>query len=193
MAILVIGRGIDLAIVAIYAMSAAWTLHLANGGVPILLAMLMAYLFALSAGVLSGVLIAYVENAGRCSRLWAWASFIYGFARWALVPLFVVYMPASASAHSPGLAVGSSFGLPTPILFFAIVALLGFCLPAFHQSGAVHLRDWRQSCGGAHLGRAGAPDRRPAIRDCGGPVAYLAGIITATAVASMDTAVANPR
>ena len=35
MAILVIGRGIDLAIVAIYAMSAAWTLHLANDGVSI--------------------------------------------------------------------------------------------------------------------------------------------------------------
>ena len=39
MAIVVIGRGIDLTIVAIYAMSAAWTLHLANGGVSIPVAM----------------------------------------------------------------------------------------------------------------------------------------------------------
>ena len=35
MAIVVIGRGIDLTIVTIYAMSAAWTLHLANIGVSI--------------------------------------------------------------------------------------------------------------------------------------------------------------
>ena len=35
MAILVIGGGIDLAIVAIYAMSAAWTLHLTNNGASI--------------------------------------------------------------------------------------------------------------------------------------------------------------
>ena len=47
MAIVVIGRGIDLTIVAIYAMSAAWTLHLANGGVSIPLAMLLGYLLAL--------------------------------------------------------------------------------------------------------------------------------------------------
>ena len=133
MAILVIGRGIDLAIVAIYAMSAAWTLHLANAGVPILLAMLMAYLFALSAGVLSGVLIAYVEMPPLFATL-GMASFIYGFARWALVPLYVVYMPASASGIA-WIGGGFVFGLPTPILFFAIVALLGFVFLRFTKAG----------------------------------------------------------
>ena len=43
MAILVIGRGIDLAIVAIYAMSAAWTFHLASNGVSIPLSMALGY------------------------------------------------------------------------------------------------------------------------------------------------------
>ena len=38
MAIVVIGRGIDLTIVTIYAMSAAWTFHLANTGASIPLA-----------------------------------------------------------------------------------------------------------------------------------------------------------
>jgi ribose transport system permease protein len=58
------------------------------------------------------------------------ASFVYGFARWALVPLYVVYMPASAS----GIAwIGSGFvlGVPTPILIFALVALLGFAFLRF--------------------------------------------------------------
>src|SRR4029077_18626895 len=77
MAILVIGGGIDLAIVAIYAMSAAWTLHLANGGASIPLAMLVGYLFALSAGVINGVLIAYVEIPALFATL-GMASLVYG-------------------------------------------------------------------------------------------------------------------
>src|SRR5450755_3487263 len=47
MAILVIGRGVDLTIVAIYAMSAAWTLHLASLNVSIPAAMLLGFLLAL--------------------------------------------------------------------------------------------------------------------------------------------------
>ena len=50
MAIVVIGRGVDLTIVAIYAMSAAWTLHLAGLGVSIPAAMLLGFLLALTVG-----------------------------------------------------------------------------------------------------------------------------------------------
>ena len=141
MAVLVIGRGIDLAIVAIYAMSAAWTLHLADGSVSIPLAMLIGYLFALSAGVISGVLIAYVEIPALFATL-GMASLVCGFARYALVPLYVVYMPASASGIS-WIGSGFVFGVPTPILFFALVSLLGIRLPALHQAGAAHLCDRR--------------------------------------------------
>jgi ribose/xylose/arabinose/galactoside ABC-type transport system permease subunit len=61
MAIVVIGRGVDLAIVTTYAMSAAWTLHLASLGVAIAPALLLGFLLALTVGVINGVLIAYVE------------------------------------------------------------------------------------------------------------------------------------
>src|SRR5277367_1023906 len=50
MAIVVIGRGVDLTIVSIYAMSAAWTLHLAGLGVSIPAALLLGYLLALAIG-----------------------------------------------------------------------------------------------------------------------------------------------
>ena len=118
------------------------------------------------------------------------ASFIYGFARWALVPLFVVYMPPSASGIA-WIGGGFIFGLPTPILFFAVVAALGLRLPAVHQTGAVHLRDRRQFRGGTHIGRARAARSSFCNTRFPRPIAYLAGIITATAVASMDTDVAN--
>lgn len=188
MAFLVIGRGIDLAIVAIYAMSAAWTLHLANGGVSIPLAMLIGYLFALSAGILNGVLIAYVEIPALFATL-GMASFVYGFARYALVPLYVVYMPASAS----GIAwIGGGFvaGVPTPILFFALVALLGFAFLRFTKPGRL-IYAMGDNFAAARI--SGAPVRPIIVLQyaISATIAYLAGMITATAVASMDTNVTN--
>ena len=188
MALTVIGRGIDLAIVAIYAMSAAWMLHLAGSGVAMPLAMLLGYLFALAAGVLNGVLIAYVEIPALFATL-GMASFVYGFARFALVPLFVVYMPPSAA----GIAwIGAGFvgGVPTPILFFALVALLGFAVLRFSKPGRL-IYAMGDNFAAARI--SGAPVRRIIVLQyaMSATIAYLAGIITATAVASMDTNVAN--
>jgi len=188
MAVLVIGRGIDLAIVAIYAMSAAWTLHLADGGVSIPLAMLIGYLFALSAGVINGVLIAYVEIPALFATL-GMASLVYGFARYALVPLYVVYMPASASEIS-WIGSGFVFGVPMPILFFALVSLLGFVFLRFTKPGRL-IYAIGDNFAAARI--SGAPVRPIVVLQyaISATIAYLAGMITATAVASMDTSVAN--
>ena len=188
MAVLVIGRGIDLAIVAIYAMSAAWTLHLADGGVSIPLAMLVGYLFALSAGVINGVLIAYVEIPALFATL-GMASLVYGFARYALVPLYVVYMPASASGIS-WIGSGFVFGVPMPILFFALVSLLGFVFLRFTKPGRL-IYAIGDNFAAARI--SGAPVRPIVVLQyaISATIAYLAGMITATAVASMDTSVAN--
>jgi ribose transport system permease protein len=188
MAILVIGGGIDLAIVAIYAMSAAWTLHLANSGASIPLALLLGYLFALSAGVLNGVLIAYFEIPALFATL-GMASLVYGFARFALVPLYVVYMPASASSIA-WIGSGFVFGAPMPILFFALVAVLAFAFLRFTKPGR-----FIYAIGDNFLAArlSGAPVRAMIVLQysISASIAYLGGLITATAVASMDTNVAN--
>jgi ribose transport system permease protein len=188
MAILIIGRGIDLAIVAIYAMSAGWTLHLANGGIPIPLAMLFGYLFALAAGVVNGVLIAYVEVPALFATL-GMASFVYGFARYALVPLYVVYMPASASSI---LWIGSGFvfDVPVPILFFALIAVLGFAFLRFTRAGRF-IYAMGDNFAAARI--SGAPVRPIIVLQyaVSATIAFWAGIITATAVASMDTNIAS--
>lgn len=188
MAILVIGRGIDLAIVAIYAMSAGWTLHLANGGTSIALAMFIGYLFALSAGVLNGVLIAYVEVPALFATL-GMASFVYGFARYALVPLYVVYMPNSASGIA-WIGNGFVFGVPVPILFFALVSLLGFAFLRFTKPGRF-IYAMGDNFAAARM--SGAPVRPMIVLQyaISATIAYLAGMITATAVASMNTNIAN--
>ena len=80
--------------------------------------------------------------------------------------------------------------MPAPILFLALVALLGFAFLRYSKAGAVHLRDRRQFRRGADLG---APVRPIIVLQyaISATVAYLAGLITATAVASMNTAVVN--
>ena len=188
MAILVIGRGIDLAIVAIYAMSVAWTLHLVNSGVSIPLAMLIGYLFALSAGVINGVLIAYVQIPALFATL-GMASFVYGFARYVLVPLIVVYMPPSASSIA-WIGGGFLFGVPTAIFLFALVALLGFAFLRFSKAGRF-IYAIGDNFVAARI--SGAPVRPIIVLQyaISATIAYLAGLITATAVSSMDTNVAN--
>ena len=151
--------------------------------------MLLGYLFALAAGVTNGVLIAFVEMPPMFATL-GMAALVYGFARMALVPLFVVYMPDNA----PGIAwIGTGFiwGVPTPILFFVAVALLGMGLPAVHQGRAA------SSTPSATTPRPrGSPARRTPQSSCcntrsprRSPI--VAGIITATAVASMNTDISN--
>src|SRR3984957_12597820 len=188
MALVVIGRGIDLTIVAIYAMSAAWTLHLANSGVSIPLALLMGYLLALASGVINGVLIAYVEIPALFATL-GMASLVYGFARYALVPLQVVYMPASVNVVA---WIGDAFvwGAPTPILFFALLASLGFAFLRFTKPGRF-IYAIGDNFAAARI--SGAPVRPIIVLQyvLSASIAYVAGMITATAVSSMNTNVAN--
>jgi ribose transport system permease protein len=188
MAIVVIGRGVDLAIVTTYAMSAAWTLHLANDGVSIPLAMLLGYLFALAAGVINGVLIAYVEIPAFFATL-GMASLVYGFARYALVPLYVVYMPESAASIA-WIGGGFVWGVPTPILFFAIIALLGFLFLRFTKQGRFV---YAIGDNFAAARNSGAPVRPVIVLQyaLSATIAYVGGMITATAVASMNTAIAT--
>jgi ribose transport system permease protein len=188
MAIVVIGRGVDLTIVAIYAMSAAWTLHLASLGVAIPAALLLGFLLALTVGVINGVLIAYVEIPALFATL-GMASLVYGFVRFALVPLYVVYMPPSANDIA-WIGGGFVWGAPTPILFFALIALLGFAFLRFTKVGRF-IYAIGDNFAAARI--SGAPVRPTIVLQyvLSASIAYVAGMITATAVASMNTNVAN--
>ena len=188
MAVVVIGRGIDLTIVTIYAMSAAWMFHLANTGASIPLALASGYLFALVVGAANGMLIAYLEIPALFATL-GMAAFAYGFARFFLVPLYVVYMPPSASSMA-WIGGGFIFGVPAPILFFALVALLGFAFLTYTKKGRF-IYAIGDNFAAARI--SGAPVRPIIVLQyaVSATVAYLAGLITATAVSSMNTAVVN--
>jgi ribose transport system permease protein len=187
MAIVIIGRGIDLAIVTTYAMSAAWTFHLASQGFAIGPAMLLGFLLALAIGVITGVLIAYAEIPALFATL-GMAALAFGFVRWALVPLYVVYMPASANVVA-WIGGGFLWGVPTPILFFALIAFFAFVFLRFTKQGRF-IYAIGDNFAAARI--SGAPVRPVIVLEyaISASIAYLAGMITATAVSSMNTQVA---
>jgi ribose transport system permease protein len=188
MAIVVIGRGVDLTIVTTYAMAAAWTLHLATVGVAIAPAMLLGFLLALAVGIINGVLIAYVEIPALFVTL-GMAALVFGFVRWALVPLYVVYMPPSANVVA-WIGGGFVWGAPTPILFFALIAFLGFLFLRFTKQGRF-IYAIGDNFFAARI--SGAPVRQTIVLQyaLSASIAYVAGMITATAVSSMNTAVST--
>ena len=98
MGLVVIGRGIDLSLVALMAISVAWTLQLVTHGMPLAGGLALGLVFSLTVGAITGFLIAYVEIPAS-SRRWRWARFIYGFGRFFLIDLDVVYLPRGGAFH----------------------------------------------------------------------------------------------
>ncbi len=188
MAVVVIGRGIDLSLVSTMAISVAWTLALAGPERTLAESLMLGAAFAIGVGVVNGLLIAYAEIPALFSTL-AMGTFIYGLGRLKMIPLDVVYVPEGA-AWFTRIGQGEFMGIPMPVIVFASVA----------AAGAVFLRITRA---GRYLYAMG--DNYLAARMTGIPVrpmvvfqytlasciGFIAGIITAASVGSMNTRIVN--
>jgi len=187
MGLVVIGRGIDLSLVALMAVSVAWTLHLAVNGVPIAQAVAMGLTFSLVAGALTGCLVAYVEIPAIFATL-AMGTLLYGFGRYFLFGLDVVYMPDSAKSLL-WLGQGSLFGIPVPIFVFAAVCLGGYLFLRYTRQGR-YLRAVGDNIAAARI--TGVPVRPVIVLQyaLSSLIGYTAGMVTAASVASMNTRIA---
>ena len=188
MAVVVIGRGVDLSMVATMAISVAWIFQLTNQGVSVPLAVAAGFAFALGTSLITGFLIAYVEVPALFGTL-AMGTFIYGIGKSQLVPTDAIYMPANFGALA-SIGSGKVLGIPAAVLLLA-----AFC-------GAVSLLLTR-----TRLGRFfyAIGDNQQASRIAGIPVrptlmlqylisgfvAVAAGLILATSVAAMNTRIVN--
>ncbi len=187
MAITVVGRGIDLSMVSTMALSVAWLLDMLNKGVPMAIALLWALGFAVFVGIVNGLLIAYIEVPAIFATL-ATGILVYGFGKTWLVDTDVVYLPVGDGWFN---AIGSGrfLTVPTPVILFAGLGLIAFLFLRYLKPGRFIYA----------LG-----DNPMAARVTGIPVrpmiviqyvitavfALVAGIVTATAVSSMNTRVA---
>lgn len=185
MVIVVIGRGIDLSLVANMAIGVAWAFQLANTGHSLATSVVSGLLFMLAMSAITGVLIAYAEIPPLFATL-AMATFIYGFGRAHMIQgIDVVYLPQDVGALSQ---VGQGFilGIPSPVVIFGVVALLVFAFLRFTKYGrfVYAMGDNYQAA------RIGGIAVRPMLvlqYSLAGSLAFIAGMVTATSVGAMNT------
>jgi ribose transport system permease protein len=187
MGLVVIGRGIDLSLVALMAVSVAWTMSLIGSGMDMTMALAIGLTFSLFIGAVNGWLVGYVEMPAIFATL-AMGTLVYGFGRYFLFDLDVAYMPDSAR-QLLWLGQGKLFGVPVPIFLFAAVCLAGYLFLRYARSGR-YLRAVGDNLPAARI--AGVPARPIIVLQyvVSSLIGYLAGIVTAASVASMNTRLA---
>ena len=188
MGLVVIGRGIDLAMIATMVVAVSWVFSLAQGGMSFGLALLIGAGFVVAVGCVNGLLIAYADIPAIFTTL-AIGLVVYGVGRAYLFNIDVQNIPDNAGGFS-FLGVGHVLGIPVPIIAFALFGVLVWLLLRWTRFGR-----FTYAIG----------DNLPAARITGIPVggliiaqyvisglvAYAAGLVMAASVASMSTRIYN--
>jgi ribose transport system permease protein len=189
MALTIIGRGIDLSLVAVMAISAAWVLQLQNHGMPIGLSIGAGLVLALSIGLINGVLIAYLEIPAIFATL-AIATAAYGFVRALLLEDNLIYLKAGQDSWFKTIGSGDFMGIPNPVILFAIVALIVHLFLKYAVAGRF-LYAMGENPTAART--AGLPNRPMILLQyvMASGIAFLAGLIMATSVDSIETRIAR--
>lgn len=188
MALVVIGRGIDLSIIAAMVISVSLTLNLGHAGYPPVVAVAAGLAAAAAIGTINGWLIAYAEIPPLFATL-AMGSVVYGFGRFFLIDQDIVYAPAN---YGFLLAFGGlgPLGLPWPVWFFAL--LIAVAIPALSRT---RLGRFIYLNGDNPLAAriTGLPTRPLTVLQyqVTSAIGYLAGLITVASVGSMNTRVVN--
>jgi len=187
MAIIIIGRGIDLSMVAIMAMSVAWYLQMLNNGVSGSTALLLVLGGVIAIGLINGFLVAYADVPAIFATL-ASSAFVYGFVRSQLIGQDATPVPADHWVEQLGRF--RLLDIPVEVFFFAAVCLAAFLFLRFAKWGRY-----------AYL----MGDNFMAARNMGIPVrpmivlryvlsaliAFAAGILIASSLHSINVRVVN--
>jgi ribose transport system permease protein len=187
MAIVIIGRGIDLSAVAIMAMSAAWYLQMLNDGTPPSLALLAALAGVLAIGFINGFLIAYADIPAIFATL-ASGAFVFGFVRSQLIGQDAIPVPRGNWVEVVGRT--RLLDVPIEVFLFAGIAFAAYLFLRYTKWGRyVYLMG----------------DNFLAARNMGIPVrpmmvlrylisaliAFMAGLLTAASLLSINTRIVN--
>ena len=188
LAITILGRGIDLSMITVMAMSAAWVLHLVQGGTAIPAALALGLGLALCVGLVNGWLIAYAEIPALFTTL-AMATAFYGFVRLAFVDVDLISLPENA-AWLRGFGAGDVAGIPVPVLAFAATAVVVH-LFLRHLNWGWFIRGMGDNPQKARI--SGIPTRPMVLLQyvLSASIAFLAGMVLATLVGTMNTRLVN--
>jgi ribose transport system permease protein len=188
MSIVVIGRGIDLAMIATMVISSAYFIVLYNSGSSATLSLLGGLVFAMLVGLIQGWLIAYADVPAFFGTL-AVGVTVYGFGQFFLIGEDVSNLPQGDKVFLP---FGALRPLGIPVQIFALLAV----------AAATH-GFLRYTKYGRFVYAAG--DNSTAARLIGIParvvtmvvylmsaiLAFVAGVLTVSSVASMSLRIFN--
>ncbi|MBC7735453.1 MAG: ABC transporter permease [Bacteriovorax sp.] len=188
MAIIVIGRGIDISMVAVLAVPAGLVLQMVQDGHSVPVAILAAVALALVFGLVNGWLIAYAEVPSLFTTL-ASGLFLAGLGQVAFFRLDVV----SWSPQLDALAFvgrGTLLGVPMPVVMFALVAV-GVSLFLRRTRLGTYVYAIGDNPFGART--TGIPTRPVIVLQyaLAALIAALAGFVMAASVNSMPTRIYN--
>jgi ribose transport system permease protein len=183
MAIVVIGRGIDLSLVGIMAVSAGWVLQLLQNGAATPGALGYGLGLALTVGIINGLVVAFLEVPALLATL-AMASIIYGFGRSYLIDMQVVYLSENAGLLKT-LGENSALGLPLPVLIFLVGSLVVWLYMKYIRWGRF---DYAIGDNPATARLTGIPVRKVIIVNyiAAALIAFIAGLVTASTASSIN-------
>lgn len=188
MAIVVIGRGIDLSMIAVMAVSSAWTLQLLQNGHGLGVALTAGLTCALLTGLANGLLIAFVEIPALFATL-ATGIFLYGVGKSILLDLDVIYLPESTGWFEQ-IGKGSLGAIPMSIILAVLTMLVAYLFLSRTRFGR-----FIYATGDNPLAAriTGIPVRViiTAQYVMASFIAFGAGIIISTSVSAMNTRIFN--
>lgn len=188
MAVVVIGRGIDISLIAIMAIPAGLMLQMGQAGHAVPVAFLAGLSLALAFGLFNGWLTAYAEVPSLFTTL-ASGLFLAGLGQVAFFSIDVVlWSPQLDSLAWVGR--GTLLGVPAPVVMFASVAL---CVSWFLRR--TRLGSYIYAIGDSPLAaRATGMPTRPVIMFqyvLAALIAAFAGLVMTASISSMPTRVFN--
>jgi len=188
MALVVIGRGIDISMIAALAVPSGLLLQLVTNGHSLGSAAAIALGLSLAFGLLNGWLIAYTEVPSLFTTL-ASGLFLAGLGQAYLFQLEVVQWPAAMDSIA-WFGRGSVAGLPMPVVMFAVAAVLVALFLKRLRAGA-----FIYAIGDNPLtARAtGLPTRPIVVLEyvLAALIGLFAGLVMAASVSSMPTRIFN--
>jgi ribose transport system permease protein len=187
MGMIVVGRGIDLTMIAVMVIGVSFSIWLSTVGVPFGWALLVGGALVVAIGTVTGILVAVAEISPIFATL-ALASVVYGAGRLAFKS-DVVYAP-SGYAWFSFLGSGTVFGIPVSIYATAVVALI---VALFLRKTRFGRFVYAVGDNPAAARTFGLPTRPVIIAQYAGSalIAFLAGILICSLVSGINTRIYN--
>ena len=188
MAIVVIGRGVDLSLIATLAVPPGLVLQMVQDGSSLSLALTAALLLSIAFGLVNGWLIAYAEVPALFTTL-ATGLFLAGLGQALLFNLDVVQWSAGLAGFEK-LGQGVVLGIPMPIIVFALACVVIGLLLTRTRVGA-YIYAIGDNPFGART--TGIPVRPTIVLQyvLAALIGCLAGLVMAASVNSMPTRIYN--